>query len=280
MIGIGAVVVALFGMYFWYNGASAEPRAKTMTAAMTTGSVHVQKHWSLPEELLEVSAITWAGDDRIACIEDNDGVIYFFDVAAGRVTDQLRFTGKGDFEGLTLAGSVYYALRSDGTLFEVKPGGNEPSVKTFEGPFSSRNDCESLAYDAANNRLLVGVKEQDLTDPQRKGVYAFDLKSKTFDSKAVYYISGATEGKKKGKGTVRPSDIVLAPGGEGLYVLDGPRSLLLRTDNDGAVTQSIQLDKSLFPQPEGLCFAPNGDLYLSSEGTKKHPGTLARVQLQ
>jgi streptogramin lyase len=34
---------------------------------------------------------------------------------------------------------------------------------------------------------------------------------------------------------------------------------------DGAVKQVFKLDKATFRQPEGICFAANGDLYISNE---------------
>ena len=34
------------------------------------------------------------------------------------------------------------------------------------------------------------------------------------------------------------------------------------------------IDKELMPQPEGICFSPEGKLYISSEGKKGEPGNL------
>ncbi|RYY90168.1 MAG: hypothetical protein EOO15_03735 [Chitinophagaceae bacterium] len=284
LIGTIAVLCVAIGAFLYFNRDSSKSSAPTLAAALSNGSLQVQQRWELPAELNEVSAIAWKGNEKIACVQDNDGTIFFFDLGSGRVTDRLHFAGGGDYEGLAIAGNDYYVLRSDGTLFEIKPGSSKPAVNTYPGPFSTRNDCESLSYDAKNNRLLVGVKEKDLSDPQRKGVYAFDLATKQFDTKPVYYIgsgseAGHTRGKKKKDG-IRPSDHVLAPGGTGLYVLDGPRAQLLLTDAGGTVERSIQLDKAVFPQPEGLCFSPSGELYLSSEAGKKSRATLARVQVK
>ena len=280
VIGVILVLCTVLGLYFYYG--KAKPAAAV--AAARSGGLRVEQRWNLPEELREVSAIAWAGKNRIACVQDNDGIIYFFDLGSGRISERLTFAGKGDFEGLTIVGNMYYVLRSDGTLFEVEPGGDRPKVRTYQGPFSNHNDCESLSYDAARNRLLIGVKENDLSDPERKGVYAFDLAGKQFSTQAAYYIGrkdGAAErkGKKKKAGSIRPSDLTLAPNGNGLYVLDGPRAELLLTDATGTVQRVVELDKSVFPQPEGLCFSPSGELYLSSEGGKKGKGVLARVKL-
>ncbi|TCZ67196.1 hypothetical protein [Flaviaesturariibacter aridisoli] len=284
VIGIIAVLCVAAGLYFYYGKSKTSPAATV--AALQSGSVHIKQRWDLPEALREVSAIAWAGNNRIACVQDNDGIIYFYDIGAGKVADQFTFAGKGDFEGLAIAGNTYYVLRSDGMLFEITRGAGKPEVRTYQGPFSNHNDCESLSYDAARNRLLIGVKEADLSDASRKGVYPFDLATKQFSTEAAYYIASdnaapasGKKGKKKKAGTIRPSDNVLIPGGQGLYVLDGPRSELLVTDARGNVERVIELDKSVFPQPEGLCFSPGGELYLSSEAGKKGTATLARVKL-
>ena len=41
------------------------------------------------------------------------------------------------------------------------------------------------------------------------------------------------------------------------------------------ILKSFQfIDKDLMPQPEGICFSPEGKLYISSEGKKGEPGNL------
>ena len=42
--------------------------------------------------------------------------------------------------------------------------------------------------------------------------------------------------------------------------------LLVIADKNGKVEQAIRLDPVLYNQPEGMTFAPNGDLYISNEG--------------
>ena len=38
---------------------------------------------------------------------------------------------------------------------------------------------------------------------------------------------------------------------------------------EGTKKDLIELDDKLFLQPEGICFTPSGDLYISSEGDDK-----------
>ena len=42
--------------------------------------------------------------------------------------------------------------------------------------------------------------------------------------------------------------------------------LLVIADPKGKVEEVFKLDPVMFNQPEGLTFAPNGDLYISNEG--------------
>ena len=44
--------------------------------------------------------------------------------------------------------------------------------------------------------------------------------------------------------------------------------------HDGKFKMVQFIDKELMPQPEGICFSPEGKLYISSEGKKGEPGNL------
>ncbi len=54
------------------------------------------------------------------------------------------------------------------------------STKTYDLPFDVENDTGShMLLDRENNRLLIAVKEKDLTE-KIKGVYAFDRKKNEY----------------------------------------------------------------------------------------------------
>ena len=143
----------------------------------------------------------------------------------------------------------------------------------------------------------MGVKEKDLTANDRKGFYGFDLKSKKMSTDPIFYIDSYIKGenkednkdkddddkgkdkkKKKGKSEIKPSAIAIKPGSGEVYILDGPSSRLFTSDGKGNITSKIQLDKHTFPQPEGLCFSPAGDLYISSEGGKNGQGIIVKFK--
>jgi uncharacterized protein YjiK len=44
--------------------------------------------------------------------------------------------------------------------------------------------------------------------------------------------------------------------------------------HDGTLKAFQFIDKELMPQPEGICFSPEGKIYISSEGKKGEPGNL------
>jgi hypothetical protein len=246
--------------------------------------------WTLPDVLKEISGNVLAGQDRMACIEDNEGIIYIYNLQSKKIDEEIKFAGKGDYEGIARVGDVYWVLRSDGFLYEVHPvQGGKSTVKTYDLPLTSENDTESLFYDSENKRLLVGVKEKDLTEKDKKGVYAFDLDKKTLNKEAVFYIDGgkkdkeeADKGKKKKKKKkeVKPSDLAIHPKTRDIYVLDGPESELLILEPSGKLKSTQKLDKDVFPQPEGLCFSEDGHLYISSEAGKKGKAVIAKMELQ
>ena len=50
-----------------------------------------------------------------------------------------------------------------------------------------------------------------------------------------------------------------------LYILSGVNKLLVTAGMDGIIKEAFILNPSLFKQPEGICFANNGDMYISNE---------------
>jgi hypothetical protein len=51
---------------------------------------------------------------------------------------------------------------------------------------------------------------------------------------------------------------------------------MARYSHDGQMLSMDFIDKDMMLQPEGICFAPDGTLYISSEGKKGETATLFR----
>ena len=100
--------------------------------------------------------------------------------------------------------------------------------------------------------------------------YRFDLAAKKFSDTAYYTISIADIARKINERDVKffPSAAALIPVQNKLYIVSSIGKLLVITDSQGEVEEAYKLDPALFKQPEGITFAPNGDLFISNEGGK------------
>ncbi|WP_133054702.1 SdiA-regulated domain-containing protein [Niastella populi] len=298
------IVVVVIGGFYYYMKYVFEPAPKQPADVLVanTDAKPAPKpnnnEWRLPGVLKEISANVFSDNDHMACIQDNDGIIFIYNLQSRRIDGKIPFAGNGDYEGLAKVQNSWYVLRSDGFLFEVQEqSGAKPIVTTYDLPLTVENETEALCYDSANNRLLVGVKEKDLTEKDKKGVYGFDLKTKKMSTDAVFYLEspkkendkdgkkdrddddkGKEKKKKKDRSGIKPSGIAIEPGTGDLYILDGPSSRLITADSKGRIKSNVQLDKHTFPQPEGLCFSPGGDLYISSEGGKNGQGVIVKFK--
>ena len=229
---------------------------------------------SLPAVLQEVSGLTVVPSGRLGMVQDEAGVVFEVDPATGAVVDRLAFAADGDFEGLALGPDALWALRSDGDLFRVwRDEGGQPRSRRVETALKSRNDTEGLAYDAAQNRLLVACKEwpgPDLDDV--RAVYAFDLATETVSEAPVILLDRAA---LDAGARFKPSALAVHPATGELYVLSSVRRALAVIGTDGALVSVTDLPARYAPQPEGLAFAPDGTLFVASEGPTG-PGTLLR----
>ena len=240
--------------------------AAVVPYSLTTPDASVE----LPGELREISGLTVLSDGRLGAVQDESGTLYELDPATGAVLAREAFDARGDYEGVEQAGDDVWVLQSNGDLTRLREGAE---AEVFETPLAGRNDTEGLAYDAAGNRLLIACKENPgngLGDV--RAVYAFDLGTETLSSAPVFTMDRT---RLDAEDPFKPSAIAVRPGTGEAYVLSSVRRALAVVRADGTLLAVVELPEALYPQPEGIAFAPDGTLYISNEGPDG-PATLLR----
>ncbi len=253
---------------------------------------------TMPYILHEVSGITCIDTSTLACIQDENGILFFYNIIRKEITRQVAFYANGDYEGIAMAGDTIYVLRSDGVIYEIKDFiSDDFTVTQFKTEIPSK-DNEGLCYDGESDRLLIACKDNtgkgDLSKDNRY-IFGFDLISKSLKTDPVFTfdIDGLKEfaktnnidlplkSSKKGLAVepdlkFRASGIAIHPITGRLFLLSAEDHLLFIFDTSGSVQQMISLNRVMFNQPEGITFLENGDMFISNEGAGKGPATLLR----
>ncbi|MFN0200760.1 MAG: SdiA-regulated domain-containing protein [Bacteroidia bacterium] len=246
--------------------------------------------FTLETILQEISGISYLSAEQMACVQDEVGMVFLLNLKTGKIKNSVHFANPNDYEGLAKVNdSTLYVLQSEGNLFEVKYFSNEkhPEIQSFKLNLLTK-DNEGLCYDAQNQRLLIAAKS---TMPQFKDlrlVYAFDLKTKTIDQKPIMHLDmkelelAWNKLKMKAKDSVmqnapfdfRTSEMAIHPLTKDIYFLSAQTHLLAILNAKGKFQELSFLNPDWFNQPEGMTFAPNGDLYIANEGGVGEPTLL------
>jgi hypothetical protein len=244
----------------------------------------------LPARLNEVSGVTAVSETELAMVQDEEGIVFFCDLAQRRITRQMRFGPPGDYEDITRVGSRLFVLRSDGTLFEIGGLSGTPRVKAFRLRLPTA-DNEGLCLDARHDCLLIAAKselrnQRNLKDA--RAIFAFDPDSGTQQPQPVLLFSvdaiqafAEQQSRQPGKTSKRlptlhfmPSAVGIHPVTSEIFVLSAVDRVLATFDTSGLVTGYTSLDPRLFRQPEGLTFLANGDLLITNEAAGARPTLL------
>jgi len=293
----GRVPILIIMILFVLESCKTGPGARTEISGYNYASP--ESSVFLPGVLREVSGIAWVGDEIIACVQDEAGIVFFYDLASQKIIRQLDFGPPGDYEGLARSADTLWVLKSNGHLFEIKGfSSDDPQVFEYETGVPSK-DSEGLCCDSVNNRLLIASKAStgkgDLTRDERY-VFAFDPVTKNLSSGPAFSfdVERITEfadsnniklplkGKKKGPPVpylkFQTSAIGIHPFSKDLYLISAEDYLLMVFRMDGTIKQMVKLNPALYNQPEGITFFPGGDLLISNEGPGKGPGSLRRLK--
>lgn len=248
--------------------------------------------YSLPMELLEVSALTDVDDQTVACLHDEAAMLYLFDLKQGVIAQRFVFGLPGDMEGLTRVGAEYFALRSDGLVYRLVLKSDAVQVlDTFRLAMNNRN-IEGLGYDERFDRVLVSPKDIPKGSPEVRDVrviHAFDARTGKLLPEPVLTLSINTlvvqarakglavpvRAKENGREApalkLRFSSVAVDPRSDLIYLLSAVDRVVLVVDREGNLVHLKQLDVKTHPKPEGITFLPAGDLLISNEGKGTAP---------
>lgn len=254
------------------RNAQEEQKVKGMNKPIPYDLSQPDDRYNLPVDLREISGLSYYKPGKLACVQDEIAVVFLYDLKRRRVVDEVVFGSKGDYEGVEWVNEELYALRSDGELYHFPDNsvGAKYVAHTKIG-LPGKNDVEGLGYDPKLNALLLAVKDSKGSD---KPIYLYDLKHRTLflgpvlkqEALRTFEAEAGLEKKKKKPDEIKPSGIAVHPKTGEYYLLASDGHRLLVIDRKGVVLSSVRLDKKLFVQPEGICFAPDGTLYIASEG--------------
>ena len=252
---------------------------------------HPLKKWSLSDSLAELSGIAWLRADRFLAIEDIHPILYELDLrdTSGIIVKKTEFRkaeeDKMDFEDLVVVNDTIYALWSHGAIFKI--------VKQDTGVTSNRtktwlkkdNNTEGLAYDPVSGNLLVACKEASGIENEKKStraIFEFDRKADSLKPDPFMLIKKddfeAIAGERI---DFYPSAIAVHPTTHDIYILSTKEiKAIAQFGYDKKLKGFDYIDKEMLPQPEGICFDPQGNLYISTESRHHLPPYIYKFALK
>ena len=254
--------------------------------------------YELPKALKEISGIRFYHKDNslIYAEQDEKGRIYWL-VPGDSQVQYYDFGKDGDYEDLAFMKEQAVFLRSDGTLFSFgfTPGVNHqapPATQPLKvwKDLLPKGEYEGMYADTSRSQLYILCKECKAEDHHKKvSIYRLDNNNQGFVmSRQITLDVGQIETvynqqrskKKKEKVNFKPSALCFNELTGEWFILSSINKMLVVAGPDMQVRAVYALDKKLYPQPEGICFDADNNLYISNEGPGGKKGTILKMAYQ
>lgn len=241
--------------------------------------------YELPERLDELSGLVQLDWRFVAGVSDRQGTFYVIDLTDGRVVREQKFADEGHYEDIARVGGRFFIIERDGVLFELTNlRSRSPRVERHVLDVPAGLMMEGIVHDDARDRLLLGGKDVAAGEGF---IFAYDLNRRRFDPTPVHRLRtpdllahvDSTVARRLQASPFLPSALAVQPGTQHLYVLSEDTHLLVVLNPDWSVRTVEMLPVTLFPEPEGLTFLPNGELYISNEETNDATGSQLRARI-
>jgi uncharacterized protein YjiK len=236
--------------------------------------------WIMPDELNEISGISFINDHSLACVQDEKGIIFIYDLERGSVTKRVKFSGKGDYEGIAIKGQTAYVVSGDGWLYEIDNFLSEPVVNEYDLGLTKNQESEALCYDHPGDRLLLAFKNSNRKNVT-PAIYEFNLHDKKLVPEPVISVNLESAPVKKknldNSGKLwQPADLTMDQSGR-LYIIDAMNEHLLELDKSGELKNLIQTDHRRTDHPEGIAINSKGIIYICNDANKGGKGKIVKL---
>lgn len=234
-------------------------------------SYEIVESWELPSELNEISGMVYNEDGLMICVQDEDGILFTFDMETNEIIAKHKFSYSGDYEALTYLDGVYWVAESNGRIIDISDlDVADQELEGIQLDFEYRNNIEGMTA-TPDGKLWITVKDRNLDNSGGyKGVYEYDPETRKLQKEPVLMIDYEdpkferlkTHNPRK---LLRPSDLAIHPLTGDLYVLDAEFQKIIITDLQGGIKSIHLLDPAEFEQPEGIAFSKDGRIFISNE---------------
>lgn len=240
--------------------------------------------YKMPDELDEISGIAFypGKSDIMYAIQDEEGKLFRWQNGRPETMEHSRFGKRGDYEDVGLLRDRTVVLRSDGSLFTFPAGTDtidEAAVQEWKG-LLPEGEYEGLYADADRNEIYVLCKScaADKKEASLSGyILQVDGRGAPVVKSGFSIATGSSllPGKEAQK-RLRASALTFDKQTGSWYVLSSVHKLLIIADSGWNIKQVIPLQPSLFPQPEGITFDIDNNLYISNEAGGTAAGTVLK----
>jgi len=248
--------------------------------------------YKLPAYLEEISGLSYYGNGKLACIQDEKANIYIWNLEKEKIVEKYEFGNDADYEDIAVVGKTAYILRNNGSIYRIKDfKKKDRKVKKFKTELKEKNDTEGIAYDPIAKALLIACKGSPSIEKENpyegyKAIYKFDLEEEKLVTRPQFLIDlnrldsyidrsrfnrfsvkvAKTLRLIESETSFKPSGIAIHPLDGEIYIISSVGKLLIILNKEGKVQDVRELDPNMFRQPEGICFSPTGDMFISNEG--------------
>ena len=121
-------------------------------------------YFELDEILKNIAGLSPSNDpNTVASLQSDEGKLYMIDKKSGKIASSTFFVTEGEFQALEFVNDTAFALKGNGQLYKIwNFRGAQRNVKMIRTNLPRTASLSGLAYDIANNRLLItalGKKE-------------------------------------------------------------------------------------------------------------------------
>lgn len=285
-------MLVIFMVFFSFCNPSDEDNISMDKTLFAYDVGNPDARYKLPSYLEEISGLSYYGNGKIACVQDEKATIYIFNLEKEKIIDKYEFGDDADYEDIAIVGKTAFILRNNGQIFRIENfKKKEFKVKKFKTPLNAKNDTEGMAFDPLTNTLLIACKGSPSLEKENlyegyRAIYKFDLEEEELNKKPHFLINleqldsyidhnvfskfSIKVAKRlrliESETSFQPSGIAIHPIYGEIYIISSVGKLLIILDRRGKVLDVKALDPKIFRQPEGICFSPSGDMFISSEG--------------